>query len=1224
MASHRYLNEEGGKQMVEFVVKQCAMNVTKDVGKASSSADAVTPKQLRDMSDSVLRMLSTTIPHMDEVLWPYLLEFLKPLEYTEAFGILTRSIAHIAKKKREDKDEDYLLDYEQQVNVPKREELIARLFVLAAHPSNGRGRGEHVLQCFQAIGPNLAPPMTSEEDEDEENPVVTLWDNVIPKLLSYLSEQGEKGTWDQKNWEDLLLKLLSKTLDVVNDEEWTVELGKAFGYQIPLYDTYSEEKSFLYKCLGMVMLKSSLKDFVTEHLQLMFSTVKHTSQDEREGCAFGYGFCASSHLDQVMIKLEQVMRDELTKKSKGFFSFVRDKSDSDTERMKSTVMLCYGYVTYHSPPHLITSRIEVNIWRNINPHFSKVKDTLVKQNLIRTMELIGRSLHPDHLKQKQFVFHKRVDLINHLLEYIKEESPKSAITTETRALSMDCLAVLVKLPPQLTSAEQFDIIKISLDHTLSVPPLSPTSEKKGRDPAFQQMMVDSKLYTEKALSSVSSLLVEILLREISSQNFENIFKHLEPWMQSTSDMERKRALVLAEKLLQTYKEQYEAKEEASEFEIIGRLIGRLVPRVTDPEVTVRQLALQCVQLALRIGACEKGKSDKLVDAVSILKERAVSEESSALFTLVSDLGKVLYKKTAEKYLWDLSSLLMEGLLDCQSFSSNGACVVLNSLLKQRGPSLRERLPELLDALHDRLESITNPQTKTGTLRCVKTLALLFTIPCVSHLLNKSLPYDQVYVEMWQVLAADKQLVTDIFTHMLETLSLGLPYQEKPKGNSGETVKMETPIPKAITAALAVLLQVEEAKEAILPMYSKFMHYLLARIANSIDLKPADSKSKEASCISLAIEAFRVFLISTESEKITELLDATGSWALFEKLDTFPGAVMTVGRAFGSNYQHQMIKVVEDMSSSLSSVYENQRIMVVSFYAQLICCLDDKHLELVEQLMNFLLGRQVDSSYVVRMICIQGLGNISAVKGKVSKFSTTVLSALMAGMDDRQDPTDMITMEAMSGLAKIFERIEESCVRPILINIALRIRPCFEKELPSVRAAAFNLFGSLARFSDGPSKGPFLEQIQTNFVTLLLHLNEEDPSVVTACKFALKRLGPLLGSEKINDLFQKNLDDGSTLLYGEFLNSFCKLMVVDFKEKINFYVMDTVSFFKSMSPDIRGNAALLVGFSLGHLPKDRVSVISKEHICEAIILLLKDPSEQVRCCAAESISMLHRY
>lgn len=64
--------------------------------------------------------------------------------------------------------------------------------------------------------------------------------------------------------------------------------------------------------------------------------------------------------------------------------------------------------------------------------------------------------------------------------------------------------------------------------------------------------------------------------------------------------------------------------------------------------------------------------------------------------------------------------------------------------------------------------------------------------------------------------------------------------------------------------------------------------------------------------------------------------------------------------------------------------------------------------------------------------------------QVGKFSTTVLSAMLAGMDDKEDPDDLITMEAMSGLAKIFEQIDEKHVRPILINIALRIRPCFEK------------------------------------------------------------------------------------------------------------------------------------------------------------------------------------
>ena len=64
--------------------------------------------------------------------------------------------------------------------------------------------------------------------------------------------------------------------------------------------------------------------------------------------------------------------------------------------------------------------------------------------------------------------------------------------------------------------------------------------------------------------------------------------------------------------------------------------------------------------------------------------------------------------------------------------------------------------------------------------------------------------------------------------------------------------------------------------------------------------------------------------------------------------------------------------------------------------------------------------------------------------QVSKYSTTVLSAMLAGMDDREDPDELITMEAMNGLARIFDRIDEGHVRPILINIALRIRPCFEK------------------------------------------------------------------------------------------------------------------------------------------------------------------------------------
>lgn len=38
----------------------------------------------------------------------------------------------------------------------------------------------------------------------------------------------------------------------------------------------------------------------------------------------------------------------------------------------------------------------------------------MKQNLIRTVELIGKALHPDHLKANDFIFSKRADLLGHM------------------------------------------------------------------------------------------------------------------------------------------------------------------------------------------------------------------------------------------------------------------------------------------------------------------------------------------------------------------------------------------------------------------------------------------------------------------------------------------------------------------------------------------------------------------------------------------------------------------------------------------------------------------------------------------------------------------------------------------------------------------------------------------------------------------------------------------
>ena len=45
-----------------------------------------------------------------------------------------------------------------------------------------------------------------------------------------------------------------------------------------------------------------------------------------------------------------------------------------------------------------------------------------------------------------------------------------------------------------------------------------------------------------------------------------------------------------------------------------------------------------------------------------------------------------------------------------------------------------------------------------------------------------------------------------------------------------------------------------------------------------------------------------------------------------------------------------------------------------------------------------------------------------------------------------------------------------------------------------------------------------------------------------CKYALRLLGPLMGSDAINDKFQKHLLEDANLFYGEFMNDLSKLIV----------------------------------------------------------------------------------
>lgn len=174
--------------------------------------------------------------------------------------------------------------------------------------------------------------------------------------------------------------------------------------------------------------------------------------------------------------------------------------------------------------------------------------------------------------------------------------------------------------------------------------------------------------------------------------------------------------------------------------------------------------------------------------------------------------------------------------------------------------------------------------------------------------------------------------------------------------------------------------------------------------------------------------------------------------------------------------------------------------------------------LVETIIATLLNSQTDSSAMVRQLTLRGLSHVSGLSEEErSKNTSFVFSALMQGLDDPESrckttpKSDYVVvtsesfsstletnvpLEAMLGLSKMLYSVDERQLEAIQVSAAVRIKPFYEKEDDRIRAAAFRLFGDLAKsYGSNYHIEAFKEQVNGNFICLLLHLSEENADVV---------------------------------------------------------------------------------------------------------------------------------
>uniref|UniRef100_A0A2K5V1W4 Maestro heat like repeat family member 1 n=1 Tax=Macaca fascicularis TaxID=9541 RepID=A0A2K5V1W4_MACFA len=987
------------------------------------------------------------------------------------------------------------------------------------------------------------------------------WETTVPLLLGYLDEHTEE-TLPQEEWEEKLLMFLRDTLAIVSDNAWICQLSLELCRQLPCYDETPQEKNFLYKCIGTTLGAASSKEVVRKHLQELLETARYQEEAEREGLACCFGICAISHLEDTLAQLEDFVRSEVFRKSIGILNIFKDRSENEVEKVKSALILCYGHVAARAPQELVLAKVESDILRNICQHFN-TKDPALKLCLVQSVCMVSRAICSS-TQAGSFHFTRKAELVAQMMEFIRAEPPDS-LRTPIRKKAMLTCTYLVSVEPALDEQARADVIRGCLHSVMALLP-EPEEEDGG---------CQKSLYLE-TLHALEGLLTSLLQRNMTPQGLQIMIEHLSPWIKSPRGHERARALGLSALLLRHFLEQLRVSALVP-FHNLGLLVGLFSPRCADLWPATRQEAVDCVYSLLYLQLGYEGFSrdyrDDVAERLLSLKDGLVHPDPTILFHTCHSIGQIIAKRLPPDQLISLLLTMFEALGDPEKNCSRAATVMINCLLQERGGVLQEKVPEIVSVLRSKLQEAQGEHVLPAAQHSMYLLATQHCAAVVSSLLGSPLPLDSHTSMLWRALAVEPRLAAQVLGLLLEKMSRDVPFKESRAFLLGRTPdRVATLLPLSATCALFEVLSTPAAGPAVLELYPQLFVALLLRVSCTVGVQlprnlqaqerrgasPALAARNLEPCSS-AVDTLRAVLLRSGSEDVAQRMDLEGGWELLRTSAGHEEGATRLARAMAEHAGPRLPLVLKALACTHSSAYENQRVTTTAFLAELLNSNVANDLMLLDSLLESLVARQKDTCASVRRLVLRGLANLA------------------------------------SG--------------------------CPDKEKMEFRTASIRLFGHLNQVCHGDCEDVFLDQVVGGLAPLLLHLQDPQAAVASACRFALRMCGPNLACEDLSAAFQKHLQEGRALHFGEFLNTTCKHLMHHFPDLLGRLLTTCLFYFKSSWEDVRAAAPLFTGFLVLHAEPRQQPQVDLDQLISALQILLKDPAPEVRTRAAEALGRL---
>ncbi|XP_067145724.1 maestro heat-like repeat-containing protein family member 2B [Apteryx mantelli] len=1061
--------------MVAYVFTEFSRATSRLKTRNLSEREVLEESTLQTLCLQVLHSLDVSVSGMVRLLWPRLLQYVVPAQYTGTLIPLSRCLRALTERQERaegHKEEPSYLGYQERAKLPTPQALLVRLLSLARFPYEGGGYGVAALQLLQALHKEI------------HRAVGIAWRVQIPSLLQYL-EGKDESSLDCAEWECLLLKFLRTSLETIGNQTWIVHLNVELTQQMAKHPNLSKEKSFLYKAVGTALAASQNVSYVQEQMQKYLERISSLEASEREGPISVLACSAESHLDLALTAVQEFDAAERESRLSRVLTFQEENQKAKRAKMCAPLMLAYSQIALHAPKHLLCSRVETVIVENILRQYrSSPQDVELKLALIQSVTEVSCAIRGAS-NAKSFNFSAKRVLLAILLDLVEQE-PMGCLASPVRCKAILALEHLSKIKPSLTREENCHLLRQCSQSLIALPPLEQTKEEgqAAKDAQHGQL--------------------------------------LETWLHSEKEWERERALQVCTQLMKAYAERF-ADTGESTFAQLGYLIGVLGPLSCDSLVTSRQWALSCISCLLSTQAelmhMKKEEMKHFCDELS-------ATDAESLLKTSSKIAKVACQYFPLEQARDFMKAVSGSMLSFSPTCANAAGKWMRIFLEQRGREILPEVPQVLAVIYDHLPACQQDNLKESLFDAVSVLACYHPEAVTNSLLQRHLPMDNDTAELWRTLGRSCFAI-----QVLQLLAERLERAETSSSSSSrncpeDAVKNKEAALEPLTATCAIFelvsaLQTQKAVSFLLPwLFPTLMKQISDTLGKEMPSSPGRVEEKLVHVVRgedshpcrLSIKALDIVLCKCIDEKWTGILRKRRTWAFLENPQTHhEGMCLLTSVLLRAGVI--TLAVVNAIFPWLDSPAANLRTTATSFFAELMKHQFLQETKLLQPVLSALLDKSQDASSTVRQMAARGLGNLaSGAPEKLRKHKTAIVEVLLGATKDVT--SSHITAESLSALAKVVAELKEKGLGITFRDIALYTTTFFDADEAVVRSSAFTLYGILVSSAQRKWRSFLREEVKTTWARILLHLRDPDPGVYNACRSTFLLCTPLLGLRKL--------------------------------------------------------------------------------------------------------------